>query len=101
MANPKRKWSKARTGRARSNWKLSVPSLIDCPQCQYEEDAAQSLQDLRYVTMANRLSKWKRTDRLLLTTHQDKILRCSENGFDILAAFFCGRIMACKNIQDI
>jgi large subunit ribosomal protein L32 len=33
MANPKRKWSKARTGRARSNWKLSVPSLVDCPKC--------------------------------------------------------------------
>ncbi|MGI6334201.1 MAG: 50S ribosomal protein L32 [Saccharofermentanales bacterium] len=33
MATPKRKWSKARTGRARSNWKLSVPNLIDCPQC--------------------------------------------------------------------
>jgi large subunit ribosomal protein L32 len=33
MANPKRKWSKARTGRARSNWKLSVPSLTACPKC--------------------------------------------------------------------
>jgi large subunit ribosomal protein L32 len=33
VATPKRKWSKARTGRARSNWKLSVPNLIDCPQC--------------------------------------------------------------------
>ncbi|MGI6325954.1 MAG: 50S ribosomal protein L32 [Saccharofermentanales bacterium] len=33
MATPKRKWSKARTGRARSNWKLSVPNLVDCPQC--------------------------------------------------------------------
>jgi large subunit ribosomal protein L32 len=33
MANPKRKWSKARTGRARSNWKLSVPNLVDCPKC--------------------------------------------------------------------
>jgi large subunit ribosomal protein L32 len=33
MANPKRKWSKARTGKRRSNWKLSAPSLMECPQC--------------------------------------------------------------------
>jgi large subunit ribosomal protein L32 len=33
MANPKRKWSKARTSRHRSNWNLSVPSLVDCPKC--------------------------------------------------------------------
>jgi large subunit ribosomal protein L32 len=33
MANPKRKWSKARTARHRSNWKLSVPGLVECPQC--------------------------------------------------------------------
>jgi large subunit ribosomal protein L32 len=33
MANPKRKWSKARTGAGRSQWKLSVPSLVGCPQC--------------------------------------------------------------------
>lgn len=33
MANPKRKWSKARTSRHRSNWKLAIPSLVECPQC--------------------------------------------------------------------
>ena len=33
MANPKRKWSKARTGKRRSQWKLSQPGLISCPQC--------------------------------------------------------------------
>ena len=33
MANPKRKWSKARTGKRRSQWKLSVPNLVSCPQC--------------------------------------------------------------------
>ena len=33
MANPKRKWSKARTSRARSNWKLSIPKLAECPRC--------------------------------------------------------------------
>lgn len=34
MANPKRKWSKARTGKRRSQWKLSVPNLVKCPQCK-------------------------------------------------------------------
>jgi large subunit ribosomal protein L32 len=33
MANPKRKWSKARTGKRRSQWKLSAPNLVECPQC--------------------------------------------------------------------
>ena len=33
MANPKRKWSKARTSRHRSNWKLAIPGLVECPQC--------------------------------------------------------------------
>lgn len=33
MANPKRRWSKARTGKRRSQWKLSMPSLATCPQC--------------------------------------------------------------------
>lgn len=33
MANPKRKWSKARTSRHRSAWKLQIPGLVSCPQC--------------------------------------------------------------------
>lgn len=33
MANPKRKWSKARTGARRSQWKLAVPSIVECPKC--------------------------------------------------------------------
>lgn len=33
MANPKRRWSKARTGKRRSQWKLSLPSIVSCPQC--------------------------------------------------------------------
>jgi large subunit ribosomal protein L32 len=33
MANPKRKWSKARTGKRRSQWKLALPSIVSCPQC--------------------------------------------------------------------
>ncbi len=33
MAVPKRKWSKARTRRHHSNWKLSPLNLVECPQC--------------------------------------------------------------------
>jgi len=39
MANPKRKWSKARTSRHRSLWKLSIPGLVDCPQCHTKKMA--------------------------------------------------------------
>ncbi|MDO5733222.1 MAG: 50S ribosomal protein L32 [Eubacteriales bacterium] len=33
MAVPKRRWSKARSRRSRSNWKLSAPTLTECPHC--------------------------------------------------------------------
>jgi len=33
MANPRSRWSKARTGKRRSQWKLASPTLVNCPQC--------------------------------------------------------------------
>ena len=33
MAVPKRKMSKARRDSRRANWKLTVPGLVECPQC--------------------------------------------------------------------
>ena len=33
MALPKRKYAKARQGKRRSHLALSVPALMDCPQC--------------------------------------------------------------------
>lgn len=33
MAVPKRKMSKARKNSRRANWKLTVPGLVECPQC--------------------------------------------------------------------
>jgi large subunit ribosomal protein L32 len=33
MAVPKRKMSKARRDSRRANWKLSVPTMVECPQC--------------------------------------------------------------------
>ncbi len=33
MAVPKRKTSKARRDKRRANWKLTVPTLVECTQC--------------------------------------------------------------------
>ncbi|MCK4260970.1 MAG: 50S ribosomal protein L32 [Halanaerobiales bacterium] len=33
MAVPKRKTSKARKRKRRTHWKLSAPTLVECPQC--------------------------------------------------------------------
>jgi large subunit ribosomal protein L32 len=33
MAQPKRRWSKARTGSRRSTWKLENQNLVECPRC--------------------------------------------------------------------
>ena len=30
---PKNKSSKARRDKRRANWKLSVPNMVECPQC--------------------------------------------------------------------
>ena len=33
MAQPKRRWSKARTGLKRSTWKLENQNLVECSHC--------------------------------------------------------------------
>ena len=33
MATPKGKISKARKHARRANWKLSLPGIVECPQC--------------------------------------------------------------------
>ena len=33
MAQPKRRWSKARTGTRRSTWKLENKNIVTCPHC--------------------------------------------------------------------
>ena len=33
MAQPKRRWSKARTGLRRSTWKLEKPNFGECSHC--------------------------------------------------------------------
>ena len=35
MAQPKRRWSKARTHSKRSTWKLETPKFSKCPNCGY------------------------------------------------------------------
>lgn len=34
MANPKHKTPKAKTGSRRSQWKLSLPAISECPRCR-------------------------------------------------------------------
>ncbi|PSK95610.1 LSU ribosomal protein L32P [Murinocardiopsis flavida] len=34
MAVPKRKMSRSNTRMRRSQWKASVPTLVDCPRCR-------------------------------------------------------------------
>lgn len=33
MPSPKSKHSKSRRDKRRANWKLTVPGLVECPQC--------------------------------------------------------------------
>jgi len=33
MALPKRRQSKSRRDKRRTHWKLSVPNIVDCPNC--------------------------------------------------------------------
>ncbi len=33
MAQPKRRWSKARTHKRRSMWKKDQPTMAQCPRC--------------------------------------------------------------------
>ncbi|MBR2744660.1 MAG: 50S ribosomal protein L32 [Clostridia bacterium] len=33
MAQPKRRWSKARTHTKRSTWTLKAKNLVECPHC--------------------------------------------------------------------
>lgn len=33
MPSPKRKHSKSRRDKRRANWKLTIPGLVECPQC--------------------------------------------------------------------
>ena len=37
MPIPKRKHSKARRDKRRANWKLTIPGLVECPQCHAEK----------------------------------------------------------------
>ncbi len=33
MPSPKRKHSKSRRDKRRAHWKLTIPGLVECPQC--------------------------------------------------------------------
>ena len=56
MANPKRKWSKARTSRHRSAWKLGVPGLVECHSATRRCYATRSVRPA-VIWMAKKLSR--------------------------------------------
>ena len=55
MAVPKRKMSKARRDSRRANWKLTVPGLVECPQCHEMKMPHRILLNV-VITTANKLS---------------------------------------------
>ena len=48
MAQPKRRWSKARTGLRRSTWKVDAPSYVECPHCHEKKVAHQVCKNCGY-----------------------------------------------------
>ena len=50
MAVPKRKTSKARRDQRRANWKLSIPGIVECPQCHQPKLAHRVCKQCGYAT---------------------------------------------------
>ena len=48
MAVPKRKVSKSRRDKRKANWKVSVPSLVECPHCHERKIAHQVCKNCGY-----------------------------------------------------
>lgn len=58
MAVPKSKVSRTRRDKRRgSNWKLTAPALVKCPQCGAFKLPHRGLQGLRLLPMAVRFSR--------------------------------------------
>ena len=58
MAQPKRRWSKARTGLRRSTWKLENKNLVECPHC-HEKMMQHRVAQAVVTMMEKRLSQQK------------------------------------------
>lgn len=61
MAVPKRKTSKARRDQRRAHWKLTVPGIVECPQC-HEPKLAHRVCKSAAITTASRQLQWIRTN---------------------------------------
>ena len=48
MAVPKRKVSKSRRDKRKANWKISVPSVVECPHCHEKKIAHQVCKNCGY-----------------------------------------------------
>ena len=55
MAQPKRKWSKARTHTRRSTWKLDNKNLVECPHCHEKKVAHQVCKNCGYYDGQERI----------------------------------------------
>ena len=70
MAVPKKKVSKARRDKRRSNvWKLDMPGMVKCPKCGEYNLAPQSMQSLRFL-------RWKAGHQRRLTICQADSTSC-------------------------
>lgn len=78
MPVPKTKSSRSRRDKRRANWKLTVPGLVECPQCH----ALKNL--IMYAQYAVSIKANRSSPRLLKNNGQRKMLLDRE-------AFFIGK----------
>ena len=55
MAVPKRKVSKSRRDNRKANWKISTPSIVDCPHCHEKKIAHQVCKNCGYYDGQERI----------------------------------------------
>lgn len=79
MPVPKTKSSRSRRDKRRANWKLTVPGLVECPQCH----ALKNL--IMYAQYAVSIKANRSSPRLLKNNGQRKMLLDRE-------AFFIGKM---------
>ena len=78
MAVPKRKTSKARRDQRRAHWKLTVPGIVECPQCHEPKLAHRVCKKCGYYdgkqavageTLPFKVIELRRSTRRILVSH--------------------------------
>lgn len=49
MPVPKVKSSRSRRDKRRANWKLTIPGLVECPQCHALKKASSRMPGMRFL----------------------------------------------------